>query len=400
MSRVMLVCPEGLARPAGVGIRFLEMARVLEADGHAVEVLSADGAPAGPSRAYATTPRTLAEVSGRSDVAVVQGHVANDFFAHAAAIPVVIDLYDPFIVENFHYFGERGPEVFNHDHATLVRSLLRGDFFLCASKAQRMFFIGMLLATGRVNPVTYAKDQTLDGLVTIAPFGVQPPRRFERAPGTEQRILFGGIYDWYDPVAAIDAVAELRKEGHSLRLTFMRHPNPGTPQEKLDEAARHCAARGHDFVDFDDWTAYEDRGALFEAHHLSLLTFRDSLETELSMRTRIFDYLWAGLPVVTSSAPGTDEILERYGAGIVVRDGGYAGAVARALEPERYAAMVQGASSFVEDHQWERTLAPLRAFCRSPRVDTTKGMFAAAPAPLAPRSSIVSRIRRRMGGLR
>ena len=122
MSRVLLVCPEplGHGQPAGIGIRFLEIANVLRSDGHDVTLLSRDE----------ITPESLARTSADADVAVVQGHVANDFFAHARAIPTVIDLYDPFIVENLHYYASRGAEVFTHDHATLMNSLLRGDFFL------------------------------------------------------------------------------------------------------------------------------------------------------------------------------------------------------------------------------------------------------------------------------
>src|SRR5260370_1277808 len=108
MTRALLLCPEplGHGQPAGVGIRFLEMA---------------------------------------------QGHAANDLFAHGNAIPTVVDLYDPFIIENLNYYETRGAEVFTHDHATLMRSLLRGDLFLCASSAQRLFYLGALMAAGRVN---------------------------------------------------------------------------------------------------------------------------------------------------------------------------------------------------------------------------------------------------------
>ena len=146
MSRVLLLCPEplGHGQPAGIGIRFLEIERVLRADGHEVTLLSAPIAAA-----------DILQHSHNADVAVVQGHIANDFFAHALPIPTVVDLYDPFIVENLHYYESRGSEVFTHDHATLVNSLLRGDFFLCASDAQRLFWLGMLLAVGRLNPATF-----------------------------------------------------------------------------------------------------------------------------------------------------------------------------------------------------------------------------------------------------
>ena len=44
MTRALLVCPEPLGhrQPAGIGIRFLEMAKVLLADGHEVTLLSRD----------------------------------------------------------------------------------------------------------------------------------------------------------------------------------------------------------------------------------------------------------------------------------------------------------------------------------------------------------------------
>jgi glycosyltransferase involved in cell wall biosynthesis len=395
MSRVMLVCPEplGHGQPAGIGIRFLEIARVLRADGHHVDVLAPD--------VVGLTPETFQETSSRSDAAVVQGHVANAFFEHAAPIPTVIDLYDPFIIENFHYFAERGAEVFRHDHATLMASLARGDFFLCASEAQRMFYLGALLAAGRLNPELFESDPRLESLIAIAPFGVPPARPF--APRDNDAILFGGIYDWYDPILAIEAVAQVRKSRPRATLTFTYHPNPDlTPQGKLGEAMRHARERHHEFVRFEPWAPYESRAEFFERFSVALLTFPRSLETDLSMRTRIYDYLWCGLPIVSSSAPGTDEILERYDAGIVVREE-TADAYAAALlslnatvgsDPSR---ALNATQQFAAEHQWDRTLAPLRAFCNAPRIDATKDPYAPRPTAIPERPvTIFDRLRRRL----
>ena len=178
MSRVLLVCPEplGHGQPAGVGIRFLEMARVLRDDGHAVTVLSPDSGAIDGCDADYINPETLLRHSSASDVAVVQGHVANAFFLQAKPIPTVVDLYDPFVIENLHYYAERGAEVFQHDHFTLMTSLVRGDFFLCASEAQRLFYLGMLLAVGRLSPAAFETDPRMESLIRVAPFGVHPPR--------------------------------------------------------------------------------------------------------------------------------------------------------------------------------------------------------------------------------
>jgi glycosyltransferase involved in cell wall biosynthesis len=389
MTRVLLLCPEplGHGQPAGIGIRFLEIAKVLTADGHNVTLRSRDDS---------MTPESIARDTAENEVAVVQGHIANELFAHGKPLPTVVDLYDPFIVENLHYYPERGAEVFQHDHATLMSSVARGDFFLCASEAQRLFYLGVMLAAGRVNPVSF---EALDDLIAIAPFGVQPARSGAARRGHD--ILFGGIYDWYDPIAAIDAVAEARKTIPDATLTFTTHPNPNiTPQGKAAEAIEHVRRRGYgEFVRFEPWVAYDKRGEFFDRFAIALLTFSQSIETDLSMRTRVFDYLWGGLPVITSPAPGTDEILTRYGAGVPAKEGTYAEAVVSLLQDERrLTSMRDGAKRFVAEHQWTNVLAPLREFCRNPRFDKQKDAFAVRMRLPERPPSMLDRLKRRIGG--
>ncbi|HEX3578563.1 MAG TPA: glycosyltransferase family 4 protein [Thermoanaerobaculia bacterium] len=400
MTRALLVCPEPLGRrqPAGIGIRFLEIAKVLLADGHEVTLLSRDAGVVAGCGAGAITPENLQRYTAEADVAVVQGHAANDLFAHGSALPTVVDLYDPFIIENLHYYESRGAEVFTHDHATLMRSLLRGDVFLCASAAQRLFYIGALIAAGRVNPIVFENDPHLDVLIRIAPFGVAPRTAAgERLP--LPAVLFGSIYDWYDPLLAIDAVAIARNSWPDLTLTFTTHPNPSlTPQGKLAAAMAYVEQKSWDFVRFEPWVAYEERAAFYSRFGAALLTFPQSIETDLSMRTRVYDYLWGGLPIVTSSAPGTDEMVTKYEAGVVVRSSSPDDFAAALVHVLRDARLRDGARRFVDDHQWQRTLQPLVDFVRAPRIDPRKEAFAATlHVPEQPRS-FLDRIKRRIGG--
>lgn len=404
MTRVLLVCPEplGHGQPAGIGIRFIEMARVLAADGHAITVLSRDGGAVDGATATTLTPRSIAEATQRNDMAVVQGHAANELFAHGRSLPTVVDLYDPFIVENLHYFAERGAEVFHHDHATVMTSIARGDFFLCASDAQRLFYLGFMLAAGRLNPASFQQDPHFDALIRVAPFGVQPARPMLRSGAHD--LLFGGIYDWYDPLIAIDAVAIARHAVPDISLTFSTHANPDlTPQGKAGEAMEYVRKRGYGaFIRFEPWVAYDRRGEFFDRFTLSLLTFRQSIETDLSMRTRVFDYLWGGLPIVTSSAHGTDEVLRRYAAGSVIRNDSadtFATEIVSLLRDEqRLDSMRAGAKRFAEDHQWPRVLEPLREFCRHPHFAADKESFAARLQVPGSSPSLLERLKRRIGG--
>ncbi|MEO8215847.1 MAG: glycosyltransferase family 4 protein [Acidobacteriota bacterium] len=373
-SRILLVCPEPLseAKPAGVGIRFIEFARAIVEDGHEVTVLSADGGSVAGCASAKLDPASIRRFSSSSDVAIVQGHSINDFIAHAAAIPLVVDLYDPWIVENFHYRDERGLEVFEHDHATLLASVRQGDFFLCASNAQRLFYLGFFLAAGRLNPDVFAADPSLISLIDVVPFGVQPPRITAAGP-VGHRLIFGGIYDWYEPLLAIEATRLARHHVPDLTLSFTRHPNPEIPQSAASEAARFVAQNALDFVSFDPWVAYEERARYYENYVLALLTFAPSLETDLSMRTRVFDFLWAGIPVISSSAPGTDEIIERYGAGSIVRSNDpahFAEVIETILaDPDELRRMRAGALAWAAQHPWSTTVQPLLRFIRSPRSD-------------------------------
>lgn len=376
MPDVLLVCPESIARrPAGVGIRFVELTRVLQRAGLEVVLLTPDGLghDAG-GIVHRISPEAIHEWSSRVRVAMVQGHPANDFFAHRTPVPTIVDLYDPYIVENFQYLETLGPAVFENDLRTLRQSLAEGDFFLCASNAQREFYLGAMVATGRLNSARYAEDPTCRSLIDLVPFGVPlaAPGGPDRLSG---RVLFGGIYDWYDPVMAIDAVREARSRMSELTLSFTRHPNAkSTPQSKL--AAAEVAAASDRFVEFAAWTPYEERLDHYRRHSVALLTFSPSLETDLAMRTRIFDYLWAGLPVISSSAPGTDEIIERYEAGVVVREqspAAFASALTALLtDAPRYERAVKGARAWAAQHSWDDVTRPLIEFCRTPRFDAHK----------------------------
>ncbi|MGZ8710362.1 MAG: glycosyltransferase, partial [Thermoanaerobaculia bacterium] len=202
----------------------------------------------------------------------------------------------------------------------------------------------------------------------------------------------------------IDAVAIVRQSIPDVTLTFTRHPNPDlTPQGKAAAAVEHVRLNGYEpFVKFDPWVPYEDRHRFFARFRMALLTFPQSVETDLSMRTRIYDYLWGGLPVVTSSARGTDEILARYEAGSVIAmdsADAFATEIVRILRDTRRAGgMADGARRFVRDHQWPHVLAPLREFCLNPRIDATKESFAVRlQVPEQPRS-ILDRLKRRIGG--
>jgi len=414
MTRVALLSSEPLReKVGGIGVRYLELARRLPA--HGVEVVVVSPADPGETPLPAESVRPfaagrLAETLAGCDAAVAQGQLANDLLLECPDLPVAVDLYDPWLVENLAYAPELGLDPYRNDHATWVLQLSRGDFFLCSSEEQRLFYLGFLAALGRVNPRRLEMDPDLTGLIAPVPFGVPeelPPHRpllEERAPG-ERRLLFGALYDWYDPWTLLDALERL-EGGQAGGLTagwtllLIRHPDPeGTPQRLMRRVEARCRERGWwgSRVRAIDWVPAERRYDLLRDVDVLVAPHRPSLETRLAMRTRFLDALAAGCPVVTSEGGTLSRLLQEADAGWVVPPGepeALAAALRDALaEPERHA---PGAAALALRLGWHFAMEPLVAFCREPRRDPTKDDFAFRPATVAPPDRLAFRLRRKL----
>lgn len=422
--RVAILSSEPIRpRMAGIGIRYAELARRLPEFGIEVRLIS----PATPEEMLAAAPflgssqvarfergRLQALCVGCTSV-VAQGQLGNDAVVELGsasglpgALPVAIDLYDPWLIENFAYVETLGLDPYRNDHATWVLQMSRGDFFLCSSEEQRTFYLGFLAALGRVNPERLAGDPDLAGLIAPVPFGVPaelpphiaylPPRR-----AGEKRLLFGGLYDWYDPWTLLDALDALDAlDRPDWTLLLIANPNPeSTPQRLLGEVEARCRRGGvwGTRVQLLDWVPSERRYDLLRDVDLLVAPHRPTLETRLSLRTRFLDALAARCPVITSEGGAISRMLSEHHAGRVV-PAGDAAALGKALtaaveriDEERFQA---GAARLLDAFRWERALAPLVEFCRDPRIDPTKERFSRPLATAAPADSFGFRVKRRI----
>lgn len=406
---------------AGVGVRYLEMARSLSHN-HRVTLLAPNqDLPEEPGiclRPY--SKGHFREMTEEADVVIIHGHISNRFLSEADAIPTVVDLYDPFLLENMHYAPHLGDKVFLYDHATLLEQLRRGDFFLCFTPQQRLFYLGMLTALGRVNPDNFLEDRNLDHLISLVPFGIprrEPMRRENQirgvVPGLGQDdvlIFFGGIYDWHDPLVTLQALEILESEGklegsgsaERLKLLFFKNPNPeSTPQNQFDRARNWCREKGWEGsrVHFLDWIDYGKRDSAFLECDLAVATFPRGLEVDLSFRTRVLDWLWCGLPVVVTNGGWTGTLLREEKAGLVVEPGNapeLASAMMsliRNLELRRELA-ANGQRLVRSRFQWDQILEPLDRFCQNPRLASDKKL--AARTQEAPRGKTHHRLGERL----
>ncbi len=392
MSRVLVLSPEPVRpRMAGMGIRALRVAEQLGRAGHDVVLASPSPEEVPVRGAGRIVLSEVHEVLARArdfNVAVVSGHAGKELLALGFPGSLVADLYDPFLVENFAYAESLGPSVFVNDRKTLFSLVERADFVLAASEEQRLFWLGLLLGRGRLTPADIAREAEGRLLCDVAPFGVDDtppsgPWPFPQIPTGEADVFFGGVYDWYDADLVLDAWGAVLASVPTARLLFSENPNPAsTPQTRLLEASERARCEG--WLDRSvlvlPWSAHETRGGLYQGCRVAAAAQRPSLETSLSYRTRLLDFLWAGLPVVTTDGGAGARLVAETGAGRVVPadPGAFAAALVSFLtdEAERSAAS-RKALEAARALRWERTLKPLLDFAREPRRKDTRasGIF-------------------------
>lgn len=393
-ARVLIVTPDVLGpRMAGPAIRAFEIARALmnTVQVHLVSTVKCSIETTLFPTEYADEAR-LKDLVDAYDVLVFQGHTLSSFpWIVKSDIIIVADIYDPMQLEILEQGKDfEAAERLQHTLGTvevLNAQLERADFMICASEKQRDLWIGQLAALCRVNPLTYDADPSLRSLIDIAPFGIQEIPPVKTGPGikgnvpgissTDKVIIWGGgIYNWFDPLTLVRAVAQLSKRRSDLRLFFLgaQHPNPHVPaMQMVTETMQLSEELGltgtHVFFN-KEWVEYEERGSYLLDADLGVSTHFEHVETSFSFRTRILDYLWANLPIVSTDGDTFAQLIQDHDLGVVVPPENVS-ALAAAIETVLYDAdahsrYVSNIAEFRETMRWSRTLRPLVKFCESP----------------------------------
>ena len=397
MTRVAITTSDALtARMAGPAIRAWHMAEELSKE-HEVRLVTTATCDVPPHPRFSVThvdEASIRDLEAWCEVLVFQGFFLYDFPSVRLSSKVLVaDVYDPMHLEQLEQTrghlstDERAVAVWSTTRV-LNDQLLRGDFFVCASTKQRDYWLGQLSALGRVNVFNYENDPTLEALIAVAPFGLpdKPPTR--TGPGLRQRIpgigpddpvilWGGGIYNWFDPLTLVRAVDRLRHRLPNVRLVFMglTHPNPNLPYMHMPAATRALADElgltGRHVLFNEEWVPYDDRQNFLLDADIGVSTHFHHVETAFAFRTRVLDYIWASLPVVSTDGDALAELIERRGLGLTVPPEDVEAledALHRLLTHTELAAGCRAnLAAVAPEYEWSRTLAPLAAFCRAPK---------------------------------
>ena len=417
MTRVLLISQDVMGKAmAGPGIRYFNLAQVLAPHVQltlAIPDSSSQDAMAG-QHAFEVVRYTsqhwpsLARAASQAQVIIFPSDLASEMpqLADQPAC-LVIDGYDPLLAEWLFVQSHEPLDVqqaqWHERMRLLTRQYLVGDFYLCASERQRDWWLGLLEAHGRISPLTFRQDPTLRSLIDVVPFGLPSAAPVHTRPvikgvwdgiGRDDTVVLwgGGLWPWLDPLTAIRAIALVRQQHPNIRLIFpgTRHPNPVLAGlVTYTQAAKDLATELHllnQHVFFGDWLPYEDWPNVLLESDVALSLHTDTLEARLAFRSRILEYIWAGLPTVATQGDATSDMIARMDLGVVV---GYqdvqavAAAILHLLDEPRTHRQAQFAQT-QHTLTWEKAAQPLIAFCQNPqraadRVDRINGEVAGNP---------------------
>ncbi len=410
MKRVLLapndVVGEKMAAP---GIRYFHIARELARDGRFDVTLMVTNDPDEVQldgvRVIGTRPRRhhqLKDLARSYDVIVAHGGL--DFrsmvFLAGTEVRTIYDLYAPFF-EMLTFQGAldaQGSDRRLHWEAYYLRHrllLLTGRAFIGANEQQRHALLGSLAAVGRITLEDYQLDPTLEHMVRAVGLGVdlEPPRATiddvrtvlpQAREGDRILIWPGNLWYWFDAKTLIRAMAKISATRNDIKLFCLglRHPSISGYGEMTatDHAIRLAQELGVKdrtvFFDFG-WISYRERQNYLLAGDIGINIHGRHVETTFAYRTRLLDYFWAGLPVVTTEGGALSDLVDRNGLGRTVRFEDVDDCARAILElcddPEEYERVRERASRFRRQLGWQRAVEPLAELIEAPQSPVTMG---------------------------
>lgn len=380
---------------AGPGIRYLEMSKELSRFFNVV--LLAPGKQNLPKTEFIVEEleRTaLKKHLAACDIVISQGLIIEKYpEIKYSEKYLVIDLYNPIMLENLEnkHILDKWEHInhYNFVLESIKRQLSIGDYFICASEKQRDFWVGMLTALGRINPANYTLDKSFRKIIDVVPFGL--PKEpcvgekkvikgiYKSIKDNDFVILWGGgIWNWFDPTTLIKAMKILSKKKPEIKLFFLgkKPPNSNLPDyqfkmyDKTVVLVDEMKLLDKTVFFNDSWVPYADRASYLLEADIGICCHCNTIETDYSFRTRLFDYFWAHLPIITSDGDSISELVYKNGLGVVVKPedcDGLVNAILKLYDDKKFSDQCsENLNKIAKQFTWDKVIKPLTTYCQNP----------------------------------
>jgi len=342
MAKILIYSPQQVGKSmAGAAIRVWEFAKLLSPQHQVTLIFSGNNHFRGDGsfECISVNDPLLKERFKEAHILIAQRlTVPLAVLACNHDVKIIIDAYDPSPLELLEHEKEMASHLrkqkVSSEISTLAFCFQLADGILCASEKQRDLWIGFSMAQKLIAPERYDQDPNLRNLISVVPFGL--PSDLPKKNGKGLRDFFGfdkddqvllwggGIWNWFDPLSLIKAMERVSRIRSNIKLVFMgvKPPDPSIPAMAMGERAVRLAEElglaGKSVFFHQGWVPYEERQNFLLDADAGISIHFDHLETHYAFRTRMLDYLWAELPIISSARDVFAELIERHQLGLVV----------------------------------------------------------------------------------
>lgn len=264
-------------------------------------------------------------------------------------------------------------------------SLLLSDKVFCRDEEAKKLILGSLLSLGRINLKNYEENKQLKNIIEAVPFGIETssPRHTRdiyrgklAGIGRDDFLLIwnGGIWNWNDGENLIRAMDLLKERNIRLIFQGFRHPDKNQllslEAQKTLSLVEKLNLRDKNVFFVDQWIAHEERGNYLTEADVGVVTSPNIPEANFFLKTRVYDYLWAELPVILNDSEAFAKVVLDNNLGLVAKTGDYqdlAEKILKLYQDRNLPRQIrQSIKRFKQGISWEKTLVPIEKYLEKP----------------------------------
>jgi len=378
MTKVLVFCSdvlplEGLATSGG-GLRSWQIVQGLLAHGFEVAYSMPDGCylsrtfreqipPEARERLWTPLNQDQIIEHERPDV-IILTKPALKFWQKDYEIPLALDFHGPDAIEFEQMNQGRDPLGRPHRIISKLKTIAEADFFTCAGRRQRYYFMAYLLMAG------VALDELEIHYMPVAMSGELPPHQ----PELEHRaiIFAGGFYPWLNPMPSLLDLAGCFKKVSNCYLEIFGGSHETNAAEKGRFDAFKAELEKNSKVTFHGTIPRDQLLKWYQKAYVAFEVMPRNPERELAFTTRTVEFMWAGLPVIYNDYAELSDLICQYQAGWLVSPGNISQLeeVVKLVAADTDAVRRASANAqrlVRENLTYEKVITPLADFCRHPK---------------------------------
>lgn len=354
----------------GPEMRYSALARELLKLGHKVTLCGrsgdSKGIPSGVNFVLVSRFFLLSKSFFASDVVVLHGGgpfaLLLAIFSGALGKKIVLDSYVPHWVELDELMSSSSGlsrlKLLVKAYFNVARSLLGGLVFnlvVVANKRQLDLFRGV------VAPFTLTHEFSR---IAVIPFGCNEQQNFSMSRGRELLSnlagapfscndfligWLGGTYGWFDVGVVLKQVSHAIVKNRNIKIVFF-----GVESARKEELLSFVDSTARGNVIFLQWVDFSKRFEYWSGFDVSLVWGKEGYENDYASRTRNFDCLTLGLPIVQNNDDEWGGRLQSGGGAIADQSSLTDTLLSLSAHPERVVAMRESMLKLAPNFYWSR----------------------------------------------